>query len=51
MGMLLTAMLLPALGVAGMCIASDFDPVDSLQFSPLEMAVTVQAASDRGTYV
>jgi len=36
---------------AGGGVISDFDPIDSLQFTPEEMRAAVQAASDWGTYV
>lgn len=32
-------------------VISDFDPIDSIQFSPEELRAAVQAASDWGTYV
>jgi imidazolonepropionase-like amidohydrolase len=36
---------------AGGGVISDFDPIDSLQYTPEEMKAAVQAASDWGTYV
>jgi imidazolonepropionase-like amidohydrolase len=36
---------------AGGGVISDFDPIDSLQFTPEEMRAAVQTASDWGTYV
>ena len=38
------------LGASGGVI-SDFDPIDSIQFTPMELRAAVQAASDWGTYV
>jgi imidazolonepropionase-like amidohydrolase len=32
-------------------VASDFDPIESLQFAPEELRAAVQAANDWGTYV
>jgi imidazolonepropionase-like amidohydrolase len=32
-------------------VASDFDPIDSVQFTPEELRAAVRAASDWGTYV
>lgn len=36
---------------AGGGVISDFDPIDSTQFTPQEMRAAVQATSDWGTYV
>jgi imidazolonepropionase-like amidohydrolase len=36
---------------AGGGVASDFDPIDSVQFTPEELRAAVQAANDWGTYV
>jgi imidazolonepropionase-like amidohydrolase len=36
---------------AGGGVISDFDPIDSIQFTPEELKAAVQAASDWGTYV
>jgi imidazolonepropionase-like amidohydrolase len=36
---------------AGGGVISDFDPIDSIQFTPEELKAAVEAANDWGTYV